>query len=134
MTTAAEFRDFQFSIEAPCGPEYAAFLRSLLPPPDPKEPAVFTHGDLFPGNIMLDVDPRIPGGYRVSGIIDWEQSGFYPPWLEASKILYTFNENMSGKNPMPDWWEYVPVCVTPASYAAEWAVGRLWDKANGINT
>jgi aminoglycoside phosphotransferase (APT) family kinase protein len=131
MTTATEFRDFQFSIEAPCGPDYAAFLRSLLPPPDPNEPAVFTHGDVFPGNIMIDVDPTTPGEYVVRGIIDWEESGFYPSWFEATKVLYTFNED--GRNEMQDWWHYVPACIAPASYAAEWAVGRLWDKANGVN-
>ena len=30
MTTAAEFREFQFAIEAPCGREHAAFLGSLV--------------------------------------------------------------------------------------------------------
>lgn len=131
MTTAAEFRDFQFSIEAPCGPEYAAFLRSLLPHPDPNEPAVFTHGDMFPGNIILDVDPTTPEEYVVTGIIDWEESGFYPSWFEATKVLYTFNED--GRKEMQDWWQYVPACIAPASYARKWAVRRLWDKANGVN-
>lgn len=128
ITTAAEFRDFQFSIPAACGPEYAAFLKSLPPRPDANEPAVFTHGDIFPGNILLDLDPgrRQQGGddhYVVMGIIDWEEGGFYPQWFEATKVLYTFNE--CGRVEMPDWWKYVPACVAPASRPAEWAVGRL---------
>jgi aminoglycoside phosphotransferase (APT) family kinase protein len=131
MTTAAEFRDFQFSIEAPCGSEYAVFLKSLLPNPDANEPAVFTHGDVFPGNIMVDLDSTWPAEYVVTGIIDWEESGFYPPWFEASKVLYTFNED--GRNDIQDWWRYVPGCIAPASRPVEWAVGRLWDKANGVN-
>ncbi|KAM7206003.1 Protein kinase-like domain containing protein [Rhypophila sp. PSN 637] len=114
MTTATEFRDFQFSIKAVCDDELA----------------VFTHGDLFLGNIMVDKDPTKPGEYYlVSGIIDWETSGFYPPSFEASKILYTFNEN--GRADLQDWWKYVPSCISPASYPAEWAVGRLWDMALG---
>lgn len=131
MTTATEFRDFQFSLKAPCGPEYTAFLKSLLPHPDTDEPAVFTHGDVFPGNIMVDIDPTKPGEYLVTGIIDWEDSGFYPPWFESSKVLYTFDESEDDK--LQDWWKYVPNCIAPASYPVEWAVGRLWDKALGIN-
>jgi aminoglycoside phosphotransferase (APT) family kinase protein len=131
ITTAVMFRDFQFSIEAPCGTEYAAFLKSLLPGPDPNERAVFTHGDVFPGNIMVDVDPARPVEYVVTGVIDWEESGFYPAWFEASKVLYTFREN--GMADMQDWWRYVPDCIAPARYPTEWAVGRLWDKANGVD-
>ncbi|KAK3295076.1 kinase-like domain-containing protein [Chaetomium fimeti] len=131
MTTASEFRDFQFSIEAACGVEYAAFLKSLLPHPDPNVTAVFTHGDVFPKNIIVDRDPVRPAEYVVTGIIDWEEAGFYPPWFESSKVLYTFNEDK--RTDMQDWWMYVPDCIAPASYPSEWAVGRLWDKANGIN-
>ncbi|KAK4208118.1 kinase-like domain-containing protein [Rhypophila decipiens] len=131
MTTATEFRDFQFSIKAVCGPEYAAFLKSLLPNPDTDEPSVLTHGDVFLGNIMVDVDPTKPGEYLVTGIIDWEDSGFYPPWFEASKVLYTFTED--DRDDVQDWWRYVPRCIAPASYPIEWAVGRLWDKALGVN-
>ncbi|KAK4040960.1 kinase-like domain-containing protein [Parachaetomium inaequale] len=131
MTTAAEFRDFQFSIKAPCGPEYTAFLNSLLPCPDPGEPAGFTHGDIHPGNITVDIDSANPGEYVVTGIVDWEESGFYPAWFESSKVLYTFTEDGGGE--MQDWWRYVPGCVAPARYPVEWAVGRLRDKANGVD-
>jgi aminoglycoside phosphotransferase (APT) family kinase protein len=131
MTTAAEFRDFQFSINAPCGPEYAAFLKSLLPCLDPDEPAVFTHGDVAPCNIMVDVDAANPGKYVVTGIVDWEESGFYPPWFESSKVLYTLTED--GRGETQDWWRYVPNCIAPPRHPVEWAVGRLWDKANGVD-
>jgi hypothetical protein len=33
---------------------------------------------------------------------------------------------------MQDWWRFVPACIAPVSYSVEWAVGRLWDKANGV--
>ncbi len=49
----------------------------------------------------------------------------------ASKALDTFNED--GRTRMQDWWRYAPACIAPASYGFdEWAVGRLWKKANGV--
>jgi hypothetical protein len=80
---------------------------------------------------MVNVDPARAGEYVVTGIIDWEESGFYPAWFEASKVLYTFCED--GREEMQDWWRYVPDCIAQARYPTEWAVGRLWDKANGVN-
>lgn len=68
----------------------------------------------------------------VTAIINWDESGFYPQWFEPSKGFYTFNED--GRNDMQDWWKYVPGCITPARYPAEWAVGRLWTKANGVDS
>ncbi|CAK7212705.1 hypothetical protein SBRCBS47491_001557 [Sporothrix bragantina] len=135
IQTALAFRDFQFAIESPTGPEYCSFLKSLLPLPDPNEPVVFTHGNVYPGNIMVDIDSTKPTEYVVTGIIDWEESGFYPAWFEATKVLYNFKEyydEPKGRTGLEDWWRYVPRCIAPASYPAEWAIGRLWDKANGI--
>jgi aminoglycoside phosphotransferase (APT) family kinase protein len=43
---------------------------------------VFTHSDLAPRNIILSNN-------RVSGIIDWEQSGWWPYWWEYVKALYS---------------------------------------------
>ncbi|EPE02864.1 hypothetical protein F503_01605 [Ophiostoma piceae UAMH 11346] len=63
IQTALAFRDFQFAIESPTGPEYGNFLKSLLPLPNPNEPAVFTHGDVFAGNIMFDIDSTNPTKY-----------------------------------------------------------------------
>ncbi|KAF4446984.1 protein kinase-like protein [Fusarium austroafricanum] len=39
---------------------------------------VFTHGDLFPRNILVS-EKKPP---RITGIIGFEFSGFYPPWKE----------------------------------------------------
>jgi Phosphotransferase enzyme family len=47
-------------------------------------PLVFTHGDLNLGNIMLSDD-------GVLWIIDWETSGFFPPWLETVGLRYYDN-------------------------------------------
>ncbi|KJR85092.1 uncharacterized protein SPSK_09829 [Sporothrix schenckii 1099-18] len=128
IQTALAFRDFQFAIESPTGPEYCSFLKSLLPRPDPNELCVFTHGDVYPGNITVDIDPTNPTEYVVTGIIDWEESGFYPAWFEATNVLYNFKEyydEPKGRNGLEDWWRYVPRCIAPASYPTEWAIGRL---------
>jgi len=44
-------------------------------------PLVFTHGDLNLGNIMLSEE-------GVLWIVDWETSGFFPPWLETVGLRY----------------------------------------------
>jgi aminoglycoside phosphotransferase (APT) family kinase protein len=47
-------------------------LRKRMPP---AEPFTFTHGDLTFVNIMVKDG-------RVTGILDWESSGFFPVWWE----------------------------------------------------
>ncbi|RKP34406.1 kinase-like domain-containing protein, partial [Dimargaris cristalligena] len=39
-----------------------------------------THGDLLPRNIMVD-----PDTCQITGILDWEFSGFYPEYWEYSR-------------------------------------------------
>ncbi|CAG8379326.1 unnamed protein product [Penicillium salamii] len=43
--------------------------------------SLFTHADLHPSNIIIDHG-------RLSGIVDWESSGFYPEYWEFTKIMY----------------------------------------------
>ncbi len=45
------------------------------------EPPVFTHCDLNPSNILVC-------GNRVTGIIDWEFAGWYPPYWEYTATWY----------------------------------------------
>lgn len=40
-------------------------------------PYTFTHGDLTIVNIMVDVDKG-----NLTGILDWENSGYFPVWWE----------------------------------------------------
>ena len=42
---------------------------------------VFTHGDLDPRNILVEDG-------HVSGIFDWEQSGWYPKYWEYVKTMW----------------------------------------------
>ncbi len=45
----------------------------------------FTHGDLTLGNVLIAGDI---GCRRVVGIVDWEQSGWYPEYWEYCKMMY----------------------------------------------
>jgi hypothetical protein len=119
MTTAAQFEEFQFSIPRHGDASWIKFLRTLLPPAE--SPAVFTHGDFRAANIMVDVDEN--GRYSVTGVIDWETSGFYPAWFESSRVLY-----LSVSHEESDWWRYIPACIAPATNPERWLVGRLRDQ------
>lgn len=118
LTTAAEFEDFLFSDPHFGGPVYIAFLRRFL---SSREAAIiFSHGDLRPENII--VQPSDDVGYTISGILDWEKSGFYPDYFECIKAT----SNMSTSE-TDDWYMYLPMCASPATYHAAWLVDRLWD-------
>ncbi|TVY90888.1 hypothetical protein LAWI1_G005203 [Lachnellula willkommii] len=118
ISTVAAFEEFQFSIPPHNTSSSVNFLRSLLPPAS--STVVFTHGDVRTANIMVDVDET--GIYHVTGIIDWETSGFYPEYFESSKILYIFRLYQE-----EDWWQYLPPCIAPAQNPERWLVDRLWD-------
>ena len=51
---------------------------------------VFTHADLNPRNILVDLFQRPDGSYtwRVTGIVDWEFSGYYPEYWDYTKSMF----------------------------------------------
>lgn len=58
-------------------------------------PIIFTHADLGPHNIMVDERGRL------SAIIDWEDSGWYPEYWENYRAMrYTIARRL------PDWPDY----------------------------
>lgn len=118
IITTAEFEDFQFSVSHHGSRSWVNFLRSLLPVAE--EGSVFTHGDVRTANIMVKLDDC--NNYVVTGIIDWEDSGFYPDYHESAKILFTFNMLTES-----DWCAYLPACIAPARNPERWLVSRLWD-------
>ena len=61
-------------------------LPSMLPRSDV---SVFTHGDLTPRNIMVDQ------GY-ITGVIDWEESGWFPDYWEYANIMKPSREILIG--------------------------------------
>lgn len=62
---------------------------------------VLTHGDLFPRNILVE-------NGKITGIVDWEHSGFYPDYVEyaLAACLYDY----SGE----EWWKPVLMEVLTA--------------------
>ena len=119
ICSSAEFEDFLFSNPSFGGAVYISFLRSLF-----KSDAAcikFTHGDLRPENIIAKLSED--GVCTITGIIDWETSGFYPEYFESTKVTNTMAPQETS-----DWYLHLPECVSPAKYPVAWLIDRLWDK------
>ena len=123
ITTTTEFSDLQFSASHHGSNTYVKLLRSLLEHDnaDLKLGSVFTHGDLRTDNIMVQQDPSINGHFIVTGIIDWEDSGFYPAYYECTTLTRTLSLVEED-----DWYLYLPRSVSPLKFSIRWLVDRLW--------
>ncbi|KAM0666490.1 hypothetical protein MY8738_005680 [Beauveria namnaoensis] len=64
---------------------------------------VFTHGDLAPRNIMMQDG-------KISGIVDWEESGWYPEYWELIKFIE--------RPAKADWKQYAEI-IFPKQYPTE---------------
>ncbi|KKK21111.1 hypothetical protein ARAM_007618, partial [Aspergillus rambellii] len=79
--TVDQFEDFLFTTDQAGGEVFVDLLRQLSPSTHSPSPAiVFTHGDLRPENIAVEAKNN---DWIISGLIDWEYSGFYPEYYEA---------------------------------------------------
>ncbi|KAJ7592778.1 kinase-like domain-containing protein [Mycena floridula] len=76
---------------------------------------LLTHGDLHPGNIIIDTDDN---GRISLGLVDWEMGGFYPEYWEMLKALNT----RSIRDPS-DWWDCLPSALV--GYPCEIAIDRM---------
>jgi aminoglycoside phosphotransferase (APT) family kinase protein len=65
----------------PMPDSHVQFMRRLYQQNSENE-IVFTHGDLAPRNILVEEG-------RISGIVDWEQAGWYPEYWEYVKAMWT---------------------------------------------
>ena len=81
---------------------YIKLLRSMSQSQTPK--VAFTLGDLHPENIVVQSDKE--GNYRISGVLDWEMSGFYPDYWESIKAT-----NTMAPHEEDDWYLYLPECA-----------------------
>jgi len=98
----AEFNDFLLSSPSSrAAPGYKNWLRSLL---RVDHRIVFSHADFHPRNIMVVDGPD--GVIELSGILDWEASGFYPEYWEQLKAM-----NTRSIRDTSDWWEYLPTSI-----------------------
>ena len=118
MSTCAEFEDFRFSNPVFGSPVYISLLRDISS--GHTATVVFSHGDLRPENVVVHAEQH--GNYTITGILDWEKSGFYPDYFECLKAT----SNMSPSD-ADDWYEYLPSCASPRTYSQSWLVDRLWD-------
>lgn len=82
---------------------------------------VFTHGDVRIDNIMVKKNPDIKGHCFVTGIIDWEDSGFYPAYYECTALTRTLS--LVDED---DWYLYLPGSISPSSFPVRWLIDRLW--------
>lgn len=123
ITTIEEFEDLQFSARHHGSTTYVKLLRSFLAHDNSTlmHGSVFTHGDIRTGNIMVNQDPDSSGQYVVTGIIDWEDSGFYPPYYECTVLTRTLS--LVDED---DWYLYLPESVSPSKFPVRWLVDRLW--------
>ncbi|OIW31574.1 kinase-like protein [Coniochaeta ligniaria NRRL 30616] len=80
--------------------EYDVEVREMAAKQDgPWPPPVFTHGDLNASNVLVDGD-------KVTGIIDWETSGWYPHYWEYTSVWY-------GNRIRPGWQSMIPKFLQP---------------------
>ena len=107
IRSIAEFEDFIFSNPLFGGSVYIRLLRTMSQSHTPD--IVFSHGDLRPANIVVLPDQQ--GNYSISGILDWEMSGFYPDYWESVKAT-----NTMAPQEEDDWYLHLPVCASPTTY------------------
>nr|POE77832.1 hypothetical protein CFP56_09475 [Quercus suber] len=122
ITTTAQYSDLQFSAENHGSKTYAEFLRSFVYHDGScsLSTPVFTHGDVRTDNIMVDWTLNADK-VNVTGIIDWEDSGFYPDYYECTALTRTL-----GSIEENDWYLYLPDSISPSRYPQRWLVDRLW--------
>jgi aminoglycoside phosphotransferase (APT) family kinase protein len=82
-------------------------LRDRMPP---CAPYTFTHGDLNYHNIMVDVATG-----KVTGILDWELSGYFPVWWE-----YASSTTWGCSAEDADWRFLLRKHLEPFEEAREW--------------
>lgn len=86
------------------------FVRTGNDPARTGHKIVYTHADLNPRNILVEKVAREDGtqGWRVSGIVDWENSGFYPEYWEYTKSMFEGFRWIDRYNEMArGWWAFV---------------------------
>lgn len=94
-TSGGPIQDHRIRDAKPVGPfvDEAAFNQQLRNPNDPSRQnhgVCFTHADLNLRNILMGEVRRADGsiGWDVTGIVDWENAGYYPEYWEYTKALF----------------------------------------------
>ncbi|KMO99859.1 hypothetical protein CIHG_10143 [Coccidioides immitis H538.4] len=122
ILTIKDFKNFQFpSLRTPIFTEFIDRLcQPCIRPGQLEIQCVFTHGDLRPDNITVEASDG--GQFRITGLLDWEYSGFYPEYYELIR-----STNGLGPSGDDDWYLFLPECISPERYGMWW----LLDYAHG---
>ena len=119
ITSAKGFEDFQFSNPIFGSSLFVQFLRNFAALES--STLTFTHGDLRPDNITVEISEDET--CTVTGIIDWEYSGFYPEHYESTKLT-----NCLATNEDNDWYRFLPPCISPHKYPIKWLLDYVWGR------
>lgn len=118
IKTLCEFEDFMFLSSRPGGPVFVELLRQLSPCLSSPPNIVFTHGDLRPDNITVEIIDC--NQYAVTGLLDWEYSGFYPDYYEAVRCT-----NCLSLCEGNGWFLFLPDCISLKHYTHWWLLDRV---------
>ena len=118
ITDTEEFDEFIFSGATRATQTYLRFLRDFVPSSSAQ--CVFTHGDIKPGNIIVDQDTDL--NWEIVAIVDWENSGFYPAYWESIKMT----NNLTPCDD-DDWYLHLPKAFSPHQYPVRWLLDRVLD-------
>lgn len=120
-----DFREFFFSNPKFGSSVWIAFLQKLYnvgkDDSEDQDCCVLTHGDLRLANIIVQWEQG--HDINISGIVDWEYSGFYPAYWEAIKLT-----NCMGPHEEIDWFLHVPAVISPQRYMKRWLLNLVWDR------
>ncbi|KAJ3499534.1 hypothetical protein NLG97_g243 [Lecanicillium saksenae] len=84
---------------------------------------VATHADLHPRNIMVAWEGDQGTKIKVTGLIDWQVSGWYPEYWEYVKALST----ITPRDPVADWCDYLPTSAIgcwPVEFSLDLLISR----------
>lgn len=118
IKTLGEFEDFLFSSSRPGSLVFMELLRQLSPCLSSPPNIVFTHGDLQPDNIMVEIVNC--NWYVITSLLDWEYSGFYPDYYEAVRCTNCLSSCKDN-----DWFLFFPDCISPKRYTHWWLLDRV---------
>lgn len=91
---------------------------------------VFTHADLNPRNILVDRVIQSDGSrsWEVTGIVDWETSGYYPEYWDYTKAMF---EEFRGFRRYTNM--IAKVFAEFGDYSQEYDVEkRSWESGDGV--
>ena len=107
FATEGEYHDWRVSLASTMSagqPETLERIHAIRAALRDDHGIVFTHGDLNPSNILVSIAGEDPEAARVTGVIDWEMSGWRPAYWEYVKCMH----GMGGKE---EWKKFVEAIV-----------------------